>query len=89
MAHTKPDEFLSPGEYIADELVERGWSADALAQRMGVERTAIDALMTGRRRVTFLMAHLLGEVFETSAEVWKRLQERYDALPQDATEAPK
>ena len=71
---------VHPGEHIADELEARGMTAAELARAMGVDPGRVSRLVNAQISVTGDTALRLGEVFETSAEFWMRLQGDYDLV---------
>jgi len=57
-----------------------------LADALGVHRTTVNEIITGRRAVTPDMAVRLGHAFNTSAEYWLNLQKAVDLY--DVTHSP-
>lgn len=77
MAERVAAEVFPPGEYIKDELEERGWTQAALAERLGVSLAVMNDVIEGRRAMTREMAEALGDAFGTSVQVWLNLDERF------------
>lgn len=68
-----------PGDVLKEEFLEPlGMSAYALAQALGVQRTAVGQVLAGKRSVTPLMALRLSRFFGTTALFWTNLQAAYD-----------
>ncbi|MBM4228276.1 MAG: HigA family addiction module antidote protein [Gammaproteobacteria bacterium] len=66
-----------PGEVLRDFFPE-GVSVNEVAQRLGVTRQALSALLNGRAGVSASMALRLEGVFGTSAEMWLNMQTSHD-----------
>ena len=69
---------VHPGEILADEIEERGMSADQLGRTLGVPTDQITQILRGERQVTADTALRLSQWLGTSAEVWLKLQTSYD-----------
>lgn len=67
-----------PGEFIAEELEERGWSQADLAFVLGWDVSQLNRLIKGKTDVTPESAHMLGDAFDTPAEFFMNLQKSYD-----------
>jgi addiction module HigA family antidote len=76
------DELLSPihpGEVLLEDFMKPlGLSQYRLAQDLGVSPIRISQIIHGQRSITVDTAMRLARYFGTSAEVWLRLQVRYD-----------
>lgn len=76
------DESLSsihPGEVLLEDFMKPlGLSQYRLAQDLGVSPIRISQIVHGQRSITVDTAMRLARYFGTSAEVWLRLQVRYD-----------
>ncbi len=60
-----------PGEMLNKEFVKPlGLTQRALAAKLGMPRTAVNAIINGKRAVTPETAMRLGKAFGTSAEFW-------------------
>lgn len=71
-------EAFLPGEYILDELKERGWSQIDLSDILGYSPTIISETISGKRIISIKFAQGLAEAFGTSAQLWLNLQNVYD-----------
>jgi HTH-type transcriptional regulator/antitoxin HigA len=78
MAQREPAEVFPPGDYLVDEMLERGWSRADLIRMSGLSGDTVDAVLDGRRKVTVAIASHLAAAFGTSVEVWCNLQRYYD-----------
>jgi addiction module HigA family antidote len=68
-----------PGELIkADYMEPLRLTVTALAERLGVSRKTLSAILNQRASVTPDMALRLSRAFSTSAELWLNLQRNYD-----------
>ena len=74
MAGFTPAEVFPPGEFIREELVERGWTQSDLAEIMGRPLPAVNQIIKGRRAITPRTAKELAAAFGTSAELWLNLE---------------
>lgn len=72
-----PAEVFPPGEFLREELEERGWSQQELADIMGRPPRLISELISGKRAITPETAKGLAEAFGTSAEYWLSLENQY------------
>lgn len=76
----KSAETFHVGEYIADELAERGWTVRELAERMGgnpaINELSVELALHVRDPRAFVgpkMADGLARAFGTSAQLWLNL----------------
>ena len=69
---------IHPGEFLKEELEERGLSQTKLAKHIGVESGVINLICNGRRGISASMAKMLGRALGTSAELWMNLQTSYE-----------
>jgi addiction module HigA family antidote len=74
----KPAEIFPPGEYLRDELAERGWTQRDLAKVIGRPLQAVNEIIKGKKRVTADTAKAIAKAFGTSPELWLNLQSYYD-----------
>jgi len=66
-------EVFPPGEFIKEELEERGWSQSDLAEILGIHESVISGLINGKKSVTPEIAKTLGAAFGTSAQLWMNI----------------
>ena len=70
---------VHPGEVLLEDFMKPlGLSQYRLAQDLGVSPLRINQIVHGKRAVTADTALRLARYFGTSANVWMRLQARYD-----------
>ena len=70
---------VHPGEVLLEDFMKPfGLSQYRLAQVLGVPALRINQIVHGKRAVTADTALRLARYFGTSANVWMRLQARYD-----------
>jgi HTH-type transcriptional regulator/antitoxin HigA len=72
-----PAEVFPPGEYIQDELEERGWTQEEFANILGRPKQSINQIIRGKKEITPETALGIAEAFGTSAEVWLNLEQAY------------
>jgi HTH-type transcriptional regulator/antitoxin HigA len=70
-------EGFPPGEFIAEELEERGWSQADLAEILGKTPAMVNQIIKVKRRITPEVAEGLAAAFSTSAEYWTNLETSY------------
>lgn len=72
-----PAEVFPPGEFLREELEEREWSQQELADILNRPPRLISELISGKRAITPETARGLSEAFGTSAEYWMNLESQY------------
>ena len=72
-----PAEVSPPGDFIQEELEERGWTQGDLAEIIGRSRRLVTELVNAKRGVTPETARALADAFGTSAEFWLNLETAY------------
>ena len=77
MAERIAAEGFLPGEFISEELGERGWSQADLAEIIGKTPGMVNELIKGKRKVTPDIAEGLSAAFGTNAEYWTNLETAY------------
>lgn len=80
-------EVFPPGEFLRDELEERGWTVAEFAEIIGRPAQAISEILNGRKEITTATAAELARGLGTSAELWLNLQTSY-RLGQVRRDAP-
>lgn len=68
-----------PGEFIAEELVERSWNVTDLANKTGIQPDWLHSIIKGDSDLTVGCCEKIGMAFGTSAEMWVNLQNSYNA----------
>lgn len=77
MANEFINAAIPPGEFIQDELDERGWTQEDLARVIGKHAPGLNLIITGKRAVTLETAQLLAAAFGTSPDFWLNLETAY------------
>jgi HTH-type transcriptional regulator / antitoxin HigA len=77
MAQRINPEAFTPGEYIREELVERGWTQIDLADILGRPPQVVNEIVAGKRSITPETAKGLADAFGTSAQLWMNLEASY------------
>jgi HTH-type transcriptional regulator/antitoxin HigA len=72
-----PAEVFPPGEYLQDELDERGWTQTEFAEIIGCPTSLVDEIIAGKRGITPETAKEFAAVLGTSAEYWMNLEAAY------------
>lgn len=72
-----PAEVFPPGEFIREELEERGWTQEDLAEILGRSLRLVNEIIMGKRGITPDTANALGAAFGTSAQLWMNLESAY------------
>jgi len=72
-----PAEGFLPGDLIKEELEERGWTQEDLAEILGRTTSAVNEIITGRRGITVDTAKGLGEALGTGAQFWLNMESAY------------
>ena len=69
---------IHPGEHLAEELRELGFSAAELARQIAMPINRITGIINGQRGVTADTALRLAHWFGTSPQFWMNLQQMYE-----------
>ena len=77
MSNRTPVEVFPPGEFIREELEERGWTQGDLADILGRPLNRINEIISGKRSVTPETAKGLADAFGTSPELWVNLENAF------------
>lgn len=77
MAQRINPEAFTPGEYIREELDERGWTQVDLADILGRPPQVVNEIVAGKRSITPETAKGLADAFGTSAQLWMNLEASY------------
>ncbi|MCY3849701.1 MAG: HigA family addiction module antitoxin [Acidimicrobiaceae bacterium] len=72
-----PAEVFPPGEYLRDELNERGWTATEFAEIIGRPLQAVSEILNGKKEITTETACSFSEALGTTPELWLNLQRAY------------
>ena len=72
-----PAEVFPPGEYLRDELNERGWTVTEFAGIIDRPLQAVSEILNGKKAITAETACSFSEALGTTAELWLNLQSAY------------
>ncbi len=78
-----PAEAFPPGEYLRDELDERGWTQTEFAQIIGRPVQVVNEIISAKRGVTPETAKALAAALGTSAQLWMNLETAYQLSKAD------
>lgn len=70
-------EVYPPGEYLADELADRGWTASQFAKKTGQSARVVSDILETRVVITQELAEAISAALGTSAQMWLNLEEAY------------
>jgi HTH-type transcriptional regulator / antitoxin HigA len=77
MSDRVPAEAFPPGDYLRDELDERGWTQTEFAEILGRPPRVVNEIIAGKRSVTPETAKELAAALGTSAQFWMNLETAY------------
>ena len=69
-----PAEVFPAGEYLRDELEERGWTVTEFAEIIDRPVQAVSEILNGKKEITTETAISFAEALGTSPELWLNLQ---------------
>ncbi len=72
-----PAEVFPPGEFIREEIEERGWTQEDLAEILGRPLRLVNEIIMGKRGITPETANGIAAAFGTSAQLWMNLESMY------------
>lgn len=88
MARTyTPAEVFPAGEYLRDELDERGWTVTEFAEIIGRPIQAVSEILNGKKEITTETAISFSEALGTTPELWLNLQTAYRLYEQRSNAA--
>ena len=73
----RPAEVFPPGDFLREELEERGWTQDDLAAILGRQVRTVNQIIGAKRSITTDMAKGLSAALGTSPEFWLNLEAAY------------
>lgn len=88
MTNLTPAEVFPPGEFLRDELSERGWSEAEFADILSRPVQAISEILNGKKEITAETAVAISAALDTSPEVWLNLQSAYRLQTVRTRQAP-
>jgi addiction module HigA family antidote len=69
---------FAPSVFIQEEMNERGWSIETLAEKSLLSKSLLEEVLNNRRTVTRIIALGLSNAFGTGEEIWINLQKSFD-----------
>ena len=72
-----PAHAFPPGEYLRDELEERGWTVTEFSEIIGRPIQAVSEILNAKKEITAETAMAISAALGTTPEVWLNLQTRY------------
>jgi HTH-type transcriptional regulator/antitoxin HigA len=72
-----PAEVFPPGDFLREELAERGWTQEVFAEIIGKSERLVNEIIAGKREITPPTAQALGAALGTSAQFWMNLETAY------------
>lgn len=72
-----PAEAFPPGEFLKDELEERGWTQEEFAAIIGRPTTLVNQIVLGKRAITPEAAAEIGAALGVDAQYWLNLESAY------------
>lgn len=77
MTERIPAEVFPPGEFLADELKERGWTQTEFAEIIRRPNKLVNEIIAGKKSVTPETAREFAAALGTSPQYWLNLQSAY------------
>ncbi|MCK4460243.1 MAG: helix-turn-helix domain-containing protein, partial [candidate division Zixibacteria bacterium] len=77
MSDYRTVEPFPPGEYLRDELQERGWTQKDLAAIVGQPASVISSIINGKRPISLELAQKLSDSIGNSVHHWVKLETAY------------
>lgn len=84
----EPAEYFRPGEYILDEIAERGIDRLTFAALMDWDTATADAIFAGERKLLVSDCERLGRFFNTTTQTWLNLERAWRTRPLTPKAAP-
>jgi HTH-type transcriptional regulator/antitoxin HigA len=73
----KPFTNVGPGAFIQEELDERNWRQEDLAEILNMSAKSVNLLIRNKQAITVKTAKLLGKAFGQSPQYWLNLDANY------------
>ena len=77
MAERIPAEVFPPGEFLADELKERGWTQIEFSEIIRRPTKTVNEIIAGKKSITPETALELAAALSTSPQYWLNLESAY------------
>lgn len=78
LENIQPAEAFPAGEYLRDEIEERGWTVSEFAEIIDRPLQAVSEILNGRKEITVATAAEIAAATDTLPETWLHLQETYN-----------
>lgn len=88
MPARRPAEVFPPGEFLRDELEERGWTQQDLAEVMGRPAVVVSEILAGKRAITPDTAKALADALDQEPEEWMKLDAAYQLWKSGVSDSP-
>ena len=72
-----PAEVFPAGEYLRDELEERGWTVSEFAEIISRPIQAVSEILNGKKEITTETAFAFADALGTTPELWLNLQTNF------------
>ena len=84
MIDRKPAKVFPPGDFIKEEMEERGWTQQDLAEILNKPLPTVNKILNGKKAIVPETAKRLAAAFGTSAQLWMNLETsfRLTAVPE-------
>lgn len=77
LSNLRPAQVFPPGYFIKDQLEQREWTQNELAEVLGITPRHLSQVMSGESALGYELAIQLGQVFDTSPQLWSNLYLSY------------
>ena len=77
MSERIPAEVFPPGEFLADELRERGWTQSEFAEIVRRPIKRVNEIIAGKKSITPETAREFAAALGTSPQYWLNLESAY------------
>lgn len=84
----RPAQVFPPGYFIKEQLEQRQWNQNELAEVLGITPRHLSQVMNGESPLNYDIAIQLGQVFDTSAQLWSNLYLSYALWSEQVDEEP-
>lgn len=72
-----PAQVFPPGEFLRDEIAERGWTEVEFAEILGRPPQVVSEILNAKKAITPETALEISTALDTSAELWLNLESAY------------
>jgi HTH-type transcriptional regulator/antitoxin HigA len=86
LTNIRPAQVFPPGYFIKDQLEQRQWNQNELAEVLGITPRHLSQVMNGEVPLNYDLAIQLGQVFDTSPQLWSNLYLSYALWSEPAEE---